>query len=225
MTSIESSDKIKLAVVTGGHPFDVPAFRDLFFGISDVDPYIQDLDNWAVSRVFDQYDAFLFFNMHSEGVLSVRKGMAKRILNAINRLGESQQGIFVLHHALLAFPDLDSWSDVCNVDGRRLNSPGHSFTARTDLDHEIPNPDHPITRGLEPWTMNTEGFLIDDAREGSDVLLTTSNPNNAKTLAWTHQYKNARVFCYHAGHDPVIWNNPSFYTVLTRGIRWVAGRI
>ena len=42
-----NSDKTKVAVVTGGHPFDVPGFRDMFDRMPAIDYYIQDLDNWA----------------------------------------------------------------------------------------------------------------------------------------------------------------------------------
>lgn len=224
-TSLPETDKIKLAVVVGGHPYDVPAFRDLFYDIPDVDPYIQDLDNWAVSGVFDQYDVFLFFNMHSDGIYSVRGGMEQTIHDAMNRLGETEQGIFVLHHAILAFPDVEVWSNICNMDNRILSLPGHAFKSRADIKHEIVNPDHPITAGLEPFTLNTEGFLIDDARKGSEVLLRTDCPDSVKTLAWTHQHKKARMLGYVIGHDADDWGDPGFQTVLARGIRWCANKL
>ena len=133
-TPLPDTDKIKLAVVTGGHPFDVPAFRDLFFGMPDVDPYIQDMDNWAVSRVFDQYDAFLFFHMNCWGKYSVRNNMEPRIDDAIDRLGETEAGVFVMHHAILTFPDLESYSNLCNMKDRRDFQKPHRFTARTDIE-------------------------------------------------------------------------------------------
>ena len=60
---LDASDKIKVAVVVGGHPFDVPGIRDMFNRMPELTVYIQDLDNWADSRrdgTFDAYDVFLF---------------------------------------------------------------------------------------------------------------------------------------------------------------------
>ena len=39
--------KIKTAVITGQHAFDVPAFHALFRSLDEVDFYLQDLDNLA----------------------------------------------------------------------------------------------------------------------------------------------------------------------------------
>lgn len=45
MTSgLLSTDKIKVAVITGHHSFDVPGFYGLFRSIADVDFYMQSLD-------------------------------------------------------------------------------------------------------------------------------------------------------------------------------------
>jgi type 1 glutamine amidotransferase len=226
ITPLRETEKIKLAVVVGGHPYDVPGFNALFEGIPDVAPYIQDLDNWAVSRVYDQYDAFLFFHMNCWGKYSVRRDMDEKIQAAIARIGETEQGVFILHHAILTFPDLDTYSALCNMDGRRdFTSPGHKFTKWADIEQQIANPDHPITQGLQTFTIGGEGFNIGNALPDNDILLTTDNPVSSRTLAWAHQHKKARIFCYIMGHDAENWNDPSFYTVLTRGIRWCAGRL
>ena len=62
-------DTIKVAVVTGGHRFDVPNFHRLFRKIEGVDAYIQPLEDFASSREEDRdfYDVAVFYNMHKEG--------------------------------------------------------------------------------------------------------------------------------------------------------------
>ncbi len=217
------SAKIKLAVVTGGHPFPVPAFRDMFNRMEQCDTYIQDLDNWVFSKrdgTYDTYDAFLFYNMHYWGKFSVRNDMDQRITDALAELGESKQGIIVLHHALLSFLDLQSVSDVINVQNRKLRG----FGAR-DIRTQIAFSDHPITHGLDGWEMKDEFFVIDPPGDKSKVLLTTDHPESMKTLGWVHEHKNARVFCYQSGHGETAYTNPTFQKVLSRGVEWVAGRI
>ena len=49
--------KIKTAVITGQHAFDVPGFHGLFRSIPEIDFYLQDLENFAADagNVRDQY--------------------------------------------------------------------------------------------------------------------------------------------------------------------------
>ena len=91
--------KIKTAVVTGQHAFDVPGFHALFRSIPEIDFYLQDLENFArdAGNVRDAYEVVVFYNFH-------RETPANRIKESLEEFGESQQGIFVLHHAILAFP-------------------------------------------------------------------------------------------------------------------------
>jgi type 1 glutamine amidotransferase len=212
-----------LAVVTGGHAFDVPAFRELLSTMKNCDVYIQDLDNWAASKgdgAYDMYDAFLFYNMNYWGILSVRDDMDARITDAIAAIGESRQGIVVLHHALLSFTDMPAYSNVCGIAHRKIRGFGAA-----DLRTHIELPDHPITKGLADWTMHDEYFVIDPPGDASQVLLTTDHPQSMKPIGWTHPHRNARVFCYQSGHGPGAYANETYREVLSRGIAWVAGRI
>jgi len=73
--------------------------------------------------------------------------------------------------------------------------------------------------------MIDETYKMDDPGEGSHALLTTDNPTSMKTIAWTRQHKNARVFCFQSGHDNDTFVDPNFREVLARGIQWVAQRL
>ena len=64
-----------------------------------------------------------------------------------------------------------------------------------------------------------------DVSAGSRVLLTYDHPRSMRTIAWTREFRQSRVFCYQAGHDNATWPDPSFREVLRRGIRWSAGHL
>jgi hypothetical protein len=215
--------KIRLGVVIGGHPYDVPAFRELFGSLTQCDVFIQDLDNWAAAAAeggHAAYDAFLFYNMNYWGILSVRDDMDKRITDAVAGIGAGPQGVVVLHHALLSFTDMKPYSQVCGIDQRKIRGFGAA-----DMRTHIVMPDHPITKGLADWTMRDEYFLIDPPDATSQVLLATDHPQSLQQLAWTRQHRNARVFCYQSGHGPTAYADPTYREVLSRGIAWAAGRI
>jgi len=144
---------IRTAVVTGRHAFDVPAFYALFRSMPEVDFYMQDLDNLVADTegVFDQYDVLLFYNMHTV----TPEGRMKAMLQ---RLGTSRQGIFVKHHALLAFPEWPFWSALCGIQDRSFE-----YYHDQTLDIEVVDPAHPITAGMASWTMTDETYLMNDA--------------------------------------------------------------
>jgi type 1 glutamine amidotransferase len=201
--------------VTGQHNFDVPAFHALFRSLPGIDFYIQDLENLVADTegVFDQYAAFVFYNFHR----TTPQGRMKAMLE---RLGESQQGIVVMHHALLAFPDWPLWSQIVGIEDRSFE-----YYHGETVDIEVTDADHPISQGLASWRMNDETYLMDDTTEGSRVLLTTDHPKSMRTIAWTRQLKNARVFCLESGHGHETYVDPNYRTVLSRGILWAAGHM
>ena len=64
--SFPESNRIKAAVITGGHFFDVPGFHAVFRSMTDVDFYPQTLGDFVADagKVREHYDGLVFFNMH-----------------------------------------------------------------------------------------------------------------------------------------------------------------
>jgi len=217
--SRESQDpkKIKVAVVTGRHPFDVRGFHRLFRALDGVDAYIQHMEEFAAESVGlrDWYDVVLFYHMYV--ATPAGDGPEQAMKEALETLGRSRQGIFVLHHALLGFPDWPLWSEIVGIENRRFG-----FYPEQTIRLDIACPDHPITRGLAGWEMVDETYTMDAAAEGSDILITTDHPQSIKTIAWTRQYQNAPVFCFQCGHDDAVFSHPTFRQVVRRGIEWLA---
>jgi type 1 glutamine amidotransferase len=222
MTSFQGTSKIKMAVITGQHAFDVPAFHNLLRSMPDVDPYPQELDNFCadVGHVREQYDVLLFYNFHRE-TPSLENAQGRRRRMVLEEPEKTGQGIFVMHHALLAFPDWPPWSRICGIHERAK----FGYYEGQNVRIEVANADHPITRGLAAWEMVDETYTMGDAGADSDVLLTTEHPNSMHTIAWTRQYGSARVFCLESGHDDRAYSDPNFRTVVERGIHWLAGRL
>ena len=56
---------LKVAVVTGGHPYDVQDFHRLFRSLTGVEAFIQHMEDFAVSSeaVRDSYDVVVFYIM------------------------------------------------------------------------------------------------------------------------------------------------------------------
>ncbi|HDZ20417.1 hypothetical protein LCGC14_0161770 [marine sediment metagenome] len=209
-----ADNPVKLAVVTGSHPFDVPNFHTLFRGLDGVAAYIQHMEDFATSPedIRDGYDAVLFYHMLME---TPSDGVAA----ALEHLGETSQGLFVLHHAILAYPQWQLWTDIT-----RLVDRSFGFHPEQQLHIEIADADHPVTAATAAWDMGDETYTMPDPTD-THVLATTEHDKCMKTIAWAHQHKNARVFCFQSGHDNVTWADANFQTILQRGILWTAGKL
>ena len=84
------------------------------------------------------------------------------------------------------------------------------------------DPDHPVTRGLKDFVIDDEtyaGFTVDPKVH---VLLTTDEPTNATTIAWTWRYRNSPVDYFQLGHDANAWRNEHYIEILGRMIRDLA---
>lgn len=210
------------AVITGGHHYHVPAFHQLFRELSGIDAYIQHLADFVASppEVREGYDVLIFYT-HLRGELTdlgLAPGRTDTVHSVLEALGTTPQGIIVLHHSLLAFPDWSVWDDVVGIADRSLESYSHSET----INYQIADTQHPVCAGLADWTMNDESYLMANADEGNQILMTTDHPHSMTTLAWTHQYKQSRVFCLQGGDDQRAWRNQNFRTLLAQGVRWCA---
>lgn len=214
-----------IAVVTGGHTFDVQGFTRLWRTYADaLDVYPQHMDDFTASKpaVRASYDAVVFYSMYGDEPRDDGPWYAGKARSVLEAVGSTPQGLVILHHALLSYPDWPFWTGVQGMPVRRLEQ---YYPEQTVTTH-IADPGHPITAGLSDWSMCDETYVMPGVpAEGNHVLLTTDHPRSLSTLAWVRQYHGARVFCYASGHDGRAWGDPNFQSVLLRGILWSANRL
>ena len=209
---------MRVAVITGGHSFDVIGFHELWQSYADQDCYLQALEDWAVDygRYGQRYDALVFYTMHKGRPEDCPGG--RRTRAAVDALGDGT-GIVVMHHGILGFKDDGVWDELVGLTGRTIGD-GYSHDKRLAV--HVEDPAHPVTEGISDWTMVDETYDFRDVdREGSEVLLTVDHPNSMSTMAWTRTYKESRVLNFVFGHDAQTWEDETFRRVLGNGVRWV----
>jgi trehalose utilization protein len=211
---------LTVAVITGGHSYDVINFHKFLRGLAGVDAYLQHIDDFATSpdALRDSYDVLLFYIMMREGPTDDLPGFRGKPRRALERLGQTAQGLVILHHGLLAYPEWPQWHALVGIQDRQLHGYAHDET----LAIKVADTSHPITHGLADWTLVDETYDMADVGPDSTILLTVEHPNSMTTVAWTRQYRQSRVFCLQLGHDNQAWADPGFQTVVTRGITWSA---
>ena len=208
---------IPVAVVTGHHNFDVPGFQRLLNSMPEIDFYLQDLDNFVSDEggFNKNYQAVIFYNFH-QLVPSANDPRDAKLIQTINQITENGQGLLVLHHAILAFPEWDVWNQSVGI-------PNRNFEYANDqiVQTDIITQGHPITTGLQGWQMVDEIYGMNDVSRNSNIILTTTHPKSMQFLAWTRQYKNSRVFCYQSGHDDRAFSDMNFRQVISQGLDWL----
>jgi uncharacterized protein len=213
------SRALTLAVITGQHAFDVPGFYALFRAMPGIDFYPQALEDWAADfgGMRDRYDVLLFYNYHQTLDAPGGHTWGRDARRTVERLGETPQGIIILHHGIGAFQGWDVWSELCGLPDRTFE-----YFKEQRVRVHVADPWHPVTRGLGDWEIVDETYTLPAVGGDATVLLTTDHPRCTPTLAWTRQHRAARVLCYQSGHDRRVYEDANFRTVLERGIRWVA---
>lgn len=211
----------RLAVVTGGHPFDVPGFHSMIRAIAPpgFDIVIQHLDDLASSpiQVLRGYDAVLFYFFPQDGPndqgLPGHQGKPRWALEQVLQMGT---GVIVLHHALLAYPQWELWDQVVGISGRSRFTyhPGQSLSVR------IADPAHAITQGLEGWDMVDETYQMTEP--DGVPLIQVEHPHSMRTLGWARHHGPSRIVCLQSGHDADSWSTAGFQQVLRRGVAWAA---
>jgi type 1 glutamine amidotransferase len=111
----------------------------------------------------------------------------------------------------------------------------HGHESSTDVALHDANRSHPILRGVAPFHARSWLYHVAPlAGEGNTVLLDGTSINSNKKakaaefplmqpVAWTRQYKGARVFFTTLGH-PADFEHESMRRLLINGILWTLGR-
>lgn len=215
---------ISAAVITGGHAYGVIPFRKLFERLDGVSAVVQHVDDFCSSAkaVRQAYDVLVFYTMMPGTPSDNGPSYAGRQLEALSELGQGEQGILVLHHAVLSWP---TWSVFDEIVGIDVRNPGKDFIYHHDqqLTIEVTEPGHPIVNGIEDFEMVDETYLMNEPDNESLILLKTEKTESMSAVGWVRKYGKSRVFCYVSGHDAAAYESEIFRRILRRGIEWCAG--
>jgi len=83
--------------------------------------------------------------------------------------------------------------------------------------------EHPILKGVEPYTTKASLYEVQPLADDCQVLLIGTSPEGQEPLAWARTVNGGRVFYTSLGH-PADFQRESFRNLLTNAIFWAAGR-
>ena len=219
---------VKAVIVTGGHDFERTSFFSMFDSFENID-YVEaqqkdDSEIFEHVSNLDSYDVIVLYNM-SQKISEKRK---KNFIDILNK----GTGLVVLHHAVGAF---DGWPEYEKIIGARYffnegARDGKTYKKSTykhdvDMKVKIARTQHPVTRGISDFKIHDETYKGCYFKDGNNVLLTTDEPTNDKTIGWTRQYGNSRVCFIQLGHGPDAYENKNYRKLVSNAIKWSAGKL
>jgi type 1 glutamine amidotransferase len=190
-----SSGKVRVLLITGGHDFE----KEPFFKLFKENPEItfQAVEHPDAQKMFSaqaatSYDVIVMYDFNQK-ISDEDKG------NFVARLKDGK-GLVVLHHAIATYPDWAEYWKILgaryylqktNVDGvekaRSAYKHGMHFTIR------VADPEHPVTRGVKDYEIHDETYKWFDVAKECHPLLTTQEPESNPVIAWAKTYEKARV--------------------------------
>lgn len=163
------------------------------------------------------YDVLVFYTVGN----SLKPEQEKALQSFVEEGG----GIVAIHGVTASFGNSKVW---LNLVGARFA--GHA-PGLYDLTVEITDPTHPITAGVDAFTINDEEYTYKFAEGVKRHVLARFKERPAKSkekknndILWTIEVGKGRIFHSGLGHDVKAWSTPEFQKLIAQGIFWAAGQ-
>jgi len=211
----------KILVITGGHEFESSFFK-IFDSFVDVkyDTMSQPRFNQLISsELTNHYSALVFYDMWQE-INAEQK-------EAYLELLDKGQGMVFLHHSLVSYQHWDEFIEI--VGGKYLetefyddpNMKGSTYKEDITLDIKVVDKTHPVTKGIQNFSIFDEGYQYVEMMPTIKPLLTTTHPDCTPTVAWANKYKNSRIVYILLGHGHQAHEDATYRKLIRNAIGWV----
>jgi len=136
-------------------------------------------------------------------------------------------GGFVCVHA--ASSTHYDWAPYLEIAGGRWGDKTHHGPV-DDFNVMMVNRKHPITKGLNAFTIRDELWVDQEFSSSVEVLCAAkadeykNTPDKLEPVALITRYGKGRGFYLSLGHDTVAMSNPEWQNLLIRGAIWAAKR-
>ncbi len=133
-------------------------------------------------------------------------------------------GLLALHTAVICFDAEPSWRALVGAawDWQRSSHP-EVGDARVDCADAAAT--HPITKGIEPFTICDEIYGFLDELDGIEPLLMSSHGGRSHPLLWARQFGAGRVVTNLLGHGAESLALPNHRELLRRSAAWAVGEL
>ena len=221
MNSVSSfSQKTRVLLITGGHKFN----KETFYGAFEKMPSIvfDTLKHPGANSIFEspeieKYDVLVFYDMWQ----TISDDQQKAFLSLL----EEGKGMVFLHHSLVSYQKWDEFTKIRggkyyeNKDEKSSKNSGYQHDIWLDI--EVLDKNHPVTEGIDNFSIFDEGYYNIERLPDVHPILGTEHEKCAPYVAWTNQYKSSRIVYIMLGHGPEAHENKNFQRLVENAVNWV----
>lgn len=209
-------------LVLGGHEYDTTEFFETFGSLDGVDfdsvSHPGAMELLASDQILN-YDVVIFYDFIPDMDQS-----DSTVFLHLSNLGIS---MLFLHHSLCNF---QGWEGYMQMVGGRYHTPGFGtdslllsdYRHDIQLEMQITDPNHPVTAGIEAFTIRDEGYSNIAYMPGITTLLETDHPDCSPITGWVNSYDRSTIVYLMLGHDKHAYSNEAFKKLLTNSIHWLS---
>ena len=214
--------KVSVLVITGGHAFDTTEFFEAFHSLNEIvfDSVAQpDAMKLLASDGVLDYDVVIFYDFIPD--------MALKDSSVFLNLTRKGQPMLFLHHSLCSF---QHWNGFMHMVGGRYQTPGFGADSASwsdykhdiELEVQVSASPHPVTKGIEAFTILDEGYSNVRYMPGITPLLETDHPYCSPVIGWANNHDQSTIVYLMLGHDKNAYSNQEFQQLLTNSIHWLS---
>ena len=215
---------VNILLVAGGHSFDTTEFFDLFNSLEGIEmdsvyyPRAMDLMR---SGNTDSYDVLVFYDFQPD--LPAADSLV------FQNLTKEGKPMLFLHHAICSFQRWDGYMDL--LGGKYVMAgPGVDSSLFSDYKHdidmniEVVDSRHPVTLGMQDFSIHDEGYSNLTLTGDITPLLRTDHPDSSPLVGWTRKSDRSTIVYLMLGHDKQAYENQAFGQLMQQSISWLAGQ-
>lgn len=156
--------------------------------------------------------AILYTNGRPDGEADITFEEQELVIEKV----EAGMGI-LFYHAGLVLIDEQSPFYVKLNSGRFVHHPEQTSVTVTPL----LNVDHPITRGIQPFTQKDEHYFCQVEITRTNLLACATSVDITAASVWCHAYGSGKVAAISQGHTLEMQNDPEMLKLATNTINWL----
>ena len=209
-------------LVLGGHQYDTTEFFESFGSLNGIDfdsvSHPGAMEFLSSDRILN-YDVVVFYDFIPD-----MDQCDSTVFLHLSRLGIS---MLFLHHSICTF---QQWDGFMHMVGGRYHMPGFGtdslllsdYKHDIELKVQITDSRHPVTTGIEAFTIRDEGYSNIAYMPGITPLLETDHPDCSPITGWINSYDRSSIVYLMLGHDKHAYSNEAFKKLLTNSIHWLS---
>jgi type 1 glutamine amidotransferase len=211
-------DKKKILVLCGDawHPAETAqnGLRALA-GVDFAFDWIEDAQHWTPD-IMASYPLVLLTRSDNISVTDKTGWMTNTVQSAFWEYVQQGHGLLAIHSGTAGYEHKPVIRSL--LGGVFLHHPDQCLVTMD------PRPDHPLCKGVIPFTLQDEHYFmaLDDAQ--ADVFMTTRSVNGDQPGAWRREVGKGRVAVLTPGHQLDVWVHPSYQAMLVNVLHW-CGRL